>query len=439
MKKKVLKYIVLFILIVLFQIFLPLDLDEIWNYGFAHNIATGLIPYKDFNMVITPFYPFFTSLFLLIKSNILVMYIIQAILILFTYSLLEKIYSDKANIFILLLFLFFDCIYPSYNSFMIFLFIILIFLEEYEKNNYLIGIIIGLFILTKQSVGICILISNIICLLIRKDYKKILKRLIGIILPISIFIIFLLFSNSYKEFLNLCIYGLYDFGKDNRLNFNIVYILFFVFLIILLYLIKKEPKNIIYWYVIGFLSIIIPLFDINHFCFFLIVFITFIVIPKIKLDNFNYDLVTKVILLLLTIFIIVNSIDNKSFYYPNKVNHFEYKYTTKNHEKELNKITNLYDKYEDYNIVFLSRSSYLYKLVADKKINYLDLINRGNFGSNSTNKLYNMLKQQKNALFVVQITSFTKNDQTDTIALKFINKYCKKIDEFDDFKLYIRK
>ena len=212
MKKNVLKYIVLFILIVLFQIFLPLDLDEIWNYGFAHNIATGLIPYKDFNMVITPFYPFFTSLFLLIKSNILVMYIMQAILILFTYSLLEKIYSDKANIFLILLFLFFNCIYPSYNSFMIFLFIILIFLEEYERNNYLIGIIIGLFILTKQSVGICILISNIICLLIRKDYKKILKRLIGIILPISIFIIFLLFSNSYKEFLNLCIHGLYDFG-----------------------------------------------------------------------------------------------------------------------------------------------------------------------------------------------------------------------------------
>lgn len=437
--KKIIKYIILFILIVVFQIFLPLNLDEIWNYGFAHNIATGLIPYKDFNMVITPFYPFFTSLFLLIKSNILVMYIMQAILILFTYSLLEKIYSDKANVFIILLFLFFDCIYPSYNSFMIFLLIILIFLEEYEKNNYLIGIIIGLFILTKQSVGICILISNIICLLIRKDYKKILKRLIGIILPISIFIIYLLFSNSYKEFLDLCIYGLYDFEKDNRLSFNIVYILFSVFLIILLYLIKKEPKNIIYWYLIGFLSIIIPLFDINHFCFFLIVFITFIVIPKIKLDNFNYDLVTIVILLLLTIFIIVNSIDNKSFYYPNKVNHFEYKYITKSHEKELNEITNLYDKYESYNIVFLSRSSYLYKLVADKKINYLDLINRGNFGSNSTNKLYNMLKQQKNALFVVQITSFTKNDQTDIIALKFINKYCKKIDEFDDFKLYIRK
>ena len=436
--KKIIKYIILFILIVVFQIFLPLNLEEIWNYGFAHNIATGLIPYKDFNMVITPFYPFFTSLFLLIKSNILVMYIIQAILILFTYSLLEKIYSDKANIFLILLFLFFNCLYPSYNSFMIFLLIILIFLEEYEKNNYLIGIIIGLFILTKQSVGICILISNIICLLIRKDYKKILKRLIGTILPISIFIIFLLFSNSYKEFFNICIYGLYDFGKDNRLSFNIVYILFSVFLIILLYLIKKEPKNIIYWYVIGFLSIIIPLFDINHFCFFLIVFITFIVIPKIKLE-LNYNLVTKVILLLLTIFIIVNSIDNKSFYYPNKVNHFEYKYITKIHEKELKQIVGLYDKYESYNIVFLSRSSYLYKLVANKKINYLDLINRGNFGFDGTNKLYNMLKKQENALFVVQTPSFTKNDQTDNIALKFINKYCKKIDEFDDFKLYIRK
>lgn len=30
------------------------NLDEIWNFNFARNIANGLIPYNDFNMLQTP-------------------------------------------------------------------------------------------------------------------------------------------------------------------------------------------------------------------------------------------------------------------------------------------------------------------------------------------------------------------------------------------------
>lgn len=40
------------------------NLDEIWNYNFAKNIADGLIPYKDFNMLQTPLLPFITGLIL---------------------------------------------------------------------------------------------------------------------------------------------------------------------------------------------------------------------------------------------------------------------------------------------------------------------------------------------------------------------------------------
>jgi hypothetical protein len=34
------------------------NLDEIWNFNFARNIANGLIPYKDFNMLQTPLLTF---------------------------------------------------------------------------------------------------------------------------------------------------------------------------------------------------------------------------------------------------------------------------------------------------------------------------------------------------------------------------------------------
>lgn len=40
------------------------NLDEIWNYNFAKNIADGLIPYKDFNMLQTPLLPFINGLIL---------------------------------------------------------------------------------------------------------------------------------------------------------------------------------------------------------------------------------------------------------------------------------------------------------------------------------------------------------------------------------------
>ena len=60
MKKK--KIIIILIFIILFCLFLfwnliiqPLNVDEVWNYGFAYAISKGEIPYLDFNMVLTPF------------------------------------------------------------------------------------------------------------------------------------------------------------------------------------------------------------------------------------------------------------------------------------------------------------------------------------------------------------------------------------------------
>ena len=55
--------------------------DEIWNYGFAYNIATGLIPYKDFNMVVTPLFPIMSALFMKILGiNIVTFHIFNAII-----------------------------------------------------------------------------------------------------------------------------------------------------------------------------------------------------------------------------------------------------------------------------------------------------------------------------------------------------------------------
>ena len=61
MNKK-LKYILLFIVLIIFffiiNYFNVINDDLIWNFGFCSNFATGMTMYKDYNMVITPLYPF---------------------------------------------------------------------------------------------------------------------------------------------------------------------------------------------------------------------------------------------------------------------------------------------------------------------------------------------------------------------------------------------
>ena len=52
-------FIIIFFIVASVILTRPLsNLDEIWNYNFARNVADGLIPYKDFNMVTTPLLPF---------------------------------------------------------------------------------------------------------------------------------------------------------------------------------------------------------------------------------------------------------------------------------------------------------------------------------------------------------------------------------------------
>ena len=74
MKRVYYKYlliILVFGLITFLYIFYiyPIDNDEIWNYGFAHNIYTGLIPYKDFNMIVPPLFAFCTLPFFVLFGD----------------------------------------------------------------------------------------------------------------------------------------------------------------------------------------------------------------------------------------------------------------------------------------------------------------------------------------------------------------------------------
>ena len=339
MKKYVsyLKYVFVFVAAVIFLNFIPFDLDEIWNYGFMHNMYEGLVPYKDFNMVITPFFPFLFSLpFYIFGSNLLVVNVCQSILITAVFILLEKLFGKTAYLLLIILFFNYDMIYASYNFFAFFLFLLLLWMEKKEVNDYLIGVVIGFAVLTKQSIGGCLALVSLFYLF--KDYRKFFKRVGGALIPTFVFIIYIFIGNCYKEFWDLCIMGMFDFGKQNYIGSTWVIIVFVLCLGFIIYKIVKDKKNINNYYILAFSSITIPMFDYFHFKYFLLGLL-FLVLGKVNLKKLNLDLLMYGCIGGIVLVNLLVTFQDKGVY-PNNINHFEYRYISNKHIKETKEVSN---------------------------------------------------------------------------------------------------
>lgn len=432
--KRIYKYLLFILLFVFFLIFNltvnPLNLDEIWSYGFSYNIVNGLIPYKDFNMVITPFYSMFMALFMLINNSLLVFHIENSIIITLFVFITYKLIKEKVFLILPILIFPLNITFPNYNLFILFLFILLIYLEKNNKSDLLIGIILSLVFLTKQSVGLFLIPVSLYYI----GKKKNLKRFIGFIIPNIIFTVYLLITNSYKEFIDLCFLGLLDFGKNNS-NFNIFFVFIVLLVLLILYLVKKH-KKIEYYYLLGFISICIPLFDLYHFIIYLIASI----IVFYMNDNL-YVFKPKLIGISLFIglsFVYITKSNININNYPNKLNLFEYRYISKNNINYTNEIINYMNKYNN-KVMFIGPGAYYYKLVGNKKINDLDLINTGNYGYNGSNKLLNRVKNlDKDYVFFVDEDELGIGKQTDQELYKYIISNYKKIDKIENYDIYKR-
>ena len=75
------------------------NLDEVWNYNFARNIAENKIPYRDFNIVQLPGLFIIVGLLLKISNELIVTRILAIILsagiVLSAYKLMKKLNIDK--------------------------------------------------------------------------------------------------------------------------------------------------------------------------------------------------------------------------------------------------------------------------------------------------------------------------------------------------------
>ncbi len=432
--KSLILIIFLFLLFLLFNLtLLPTNLDEIWNYGFSHNLYSGLIPYKDFNMVITPFYPFIMSLgFHIFGSSMLVFHIEHAIILICLCVLLFLLIDKKAWFIVALMLFPVNVSFPSYNIFLYFLLVLIIYLEKEKKSDYLIGFLLGLCVLTKHSVGLCLLLPSLYYI---KDLKKVGRRFLGFIVPLFVFIIYLIITKSIIPFIDLCILGLFDFASENGKAFNIYFLLFIIMIGITIYFIVKDRKNLVNYYVLAFYSIMIPLFDIYHF---MVAFLAFLILilSKVKKDIIKPGLFGISIILFATVLLMDSRFKSKIIY-PNNIKHFEYRFIDYDSILFTNKVNDYIKKNSDREFVFLNSNGYYFRLINDMKISYIDLINAGNFGYNGSDKLLKEIKKRKNSIFLVDKSELSPIKQSDKQALNYVIDNGKKIGNIDFFDIYV--
>ncbi len=440
MKKNFLILLLLFILLLIFNLFLyPITLDEIWNYGFSYNILNGKIPYLDFNIVLTPLFSFIMTLPLMIfGNNILVFNIFNIFIILGCFLLLHNLIDDNMWLCALIFFIPFPILYPSYNLFLLFLFLYLIYLEKNEKSDYLIGFIVGCLILTKQSVGVFLLLPCLLYYL--KNKKKFISRLIGCIIPCSIFLIYLLITKSFMSFLDLCLFGLFDFAGNNSVTSKFYLFVFILICLVTIIFIVKEPKNIYNYYALMFYSISMPLFDAYHvgfqiLVFVLLCFINFNFLKRLPIYSFAIFLVVYACLFVSYSY---GNISSFKKMYPNNINHFEYRYLGSKQVDFTNEVSNYIKKNKDYKYMFLDSNGYYFRIINDESASYLDLINMGNWGYNGSDKLINSIKKlPKNTRFFIDGVELVGQRQIDRRAIKYVIKHGKKVDKVGLYDIYI--
>lgn len=163
-KKTVLKNIGLFFIFCLmvsgYVLTMELSsLDEVWVYNFARCMVNGLLPYKDFSIIITPLFPMISSIFLRIFGDQMVSLrifgIIQISAILFmNFKILTSLKINKWGAFastLLLYFVYNDIFWFDYNWLALLITLVVLYIEIKSLGkdvNYKKEILLGILVRT---------------------------------------------------------------------------------------------------------------------------------------------------------------------------------------------------------------------------------------------------------------------------------------------------
>jgi hypothetical protein len=232
---------------------------------------------------------------------------------------------------------------------------------------------------------------------------------------------------------------MFDFTSKNGSKLTWYLACAILLFIINIYLIIKDKKNINNYYILAFGSIVLPLVDYSHVTLYLYgVLMLLCVFYK---ESKNIHLNTLIICSLLPIIWFLFFFN---FKIPNFVSdkHFEGYILNKSRKINNDIVINYINKNKNKRIVLLNEWAYYIKIVNNLDIECYDLINMGNNGYNSTEKIINKIQKEKDVYFVINMTEYNlKNfyQQIDKEVLKYVIENYTEVDKVGNFVIYYKE
>mgnify|MGYP000283369163 FL=1 len=479
------------------------NLDEIWNYNTARAIAQNLIPYKDISMITTPLLPMITALFLkLIANEVIVSRVLASVLwggVLFSIFKILKLLIKEENtcliITALLGLLFRDCYCIDYNILSLMFSLIILYIElknidkphfENNKTDFLIGILAGLTVCTKQSIGAILAIIvvgyKIIFVQNKKEFieylKTAFKRIIGILIPIILVLIYLIVTNSLQDFINYAVLGISTFSnkipyaklmnndkKEIQILSRIMpFILLAMAVLTIVLQNKKKKENIgnidnkILTMLIYSLSTIIIMYPISDEIHFLIAgTITFIglayilyllgitIYNKINLQSKKkiYKITSLMISIIAIAFIAVRGIENITEYTKQEKNetieHYKNIQISEYLQERINEIDNfiLEQEKENKKVYILDAEAAIYMIPINNYNKDYDMFLKGNIGKDGQEGQIQKIKQkEKNEIILIRKRNLQSNWQTPTEVVNYVRENLEFMGEVSIYEVY---
>lgn len=479
------------------------NLDEIWNYNTARAITQNLIPYKDISMITTPLLPMITALFLkLIANEVIVSRVLASVLwggVLFSIFKILKLLIKEENtcliITALLGLLFRDCYCIDYNILSLMFSLIILYIElknidkphfENNKTDFLIGILAGLTVCTKQSIGAILAIIvvgyKIIFVQNKKEFieylKTAFKRIIGILIPIILVLIYLIVTNSLQDFINYAVLGISTFSnkipyaqlmnndkKEIQILSRIMpFILLAMAVLTIVLQNKKKKENIgnidnkILTILIYSLSTIIIMYPISDEIHFLIAStITFIglayilyllgiaIYNKINLQSKKkiYKITSLMISIIAIAFIAVRGIENITEYTKQEKNetieHYKNIQISEYLQERINEIDNfiLEQEKENKKVYILDAEAAIYMIPINNYNKDYDMFLKGNIGKDGQEGQIQKIKQKEtNEIILIRKRNLQSNWQTPTEVVNYVRENLEFMGEVSIYEVY---
>lgn len=373
-----------------------------------------------------------------------------------------------------LLFLFIkDNFYIDYNYAILFIVLVLIYVELKYKNystryNLLIGLLAGLTILLKQSTGIIISVITVIYLLAEKRDNQTLKavtyRVCGVLIPCIILLIYLLATNSVSSFIDYCVLGIGTFknsisylkllrGGDLNAFLGMIapVTLVILFVVNIVNIKQKKIKSnasylILFVNAVAEFTVLYPIADKVHFViatFPSILITLYYICKKIQeIKNIKVSIFIEHFMNIITIsfvgILILQAINDIYLYTQmdkSVLNHFSNIPISSTLQDRIIEVDE-YIKDEERDVYILDSEAAVYMIPLDKYNKDFDMFLKGNLGSASEEGQIEKIKNMENALILIKNDKMALNWQTPTKVIEYVKTNLKKIGTVSFFDVY---